>query len=329
MSQALTLSIQNKADQNVEFGSWYQGSALRRLINRSDLFEFKPHAQFERTAFLFHQPQALPLATTQAAVDLEDFDAQAFWLTADLVQMMPDRDTLVMIPSSHLSISEHEQTALLHTFNQHFRADGVQLKVGGSGRWYLSLPQVIDIKTVPLDQACFRNMHGLYPCGHASAYWRSLINEVQMLFFSHPVNERRRAQGLAEINSIWLWGEGRLQQNMVLARPASALFSNRLYARGLAHLTNAQYHTTPLNYQAWWLAAQNIEHSLVELELEQQDDQSWQSLNQAWLEPILQALQDKVLHSVLLDFSNTQGYLIEPKHLKRFWRWKDRFNLRG
>lgn len=329
MSQALTLSLKNKPTESVDFGSWYQRSALKRLVNRSDVFGFKKHTEFERSAFLFHQPQALPIAATQAVVDLPEFDSEYFWLCIDPVQMVPDRDTLVMFPPESLAISDSEREQLKQAFNRHFSADGVQIQSGVSGRWYLSLPQKVDIQTIALEQACYRNLHGLFPSGHAAAYWRSLMNEVQMLFFSHPVNQARRDNGQAEINSIWLWGEGKLNLEQVTQRPQAGIFSDALYSKGMAQLTNAAYQFQPANYQAWCSQAEGLEHSLVELNLDWGDnaDQVWQSLEESWFEPILQGLQTKKLHSVLLDFTPQQGYLIEPGHLKRFWRWRNRLVL--
>ena len=38
--------------------------------------------------------------------------------------------------------------------------------------------------------------------------WRRCVNEIQMLWFGHPVNEAREARGVATINTLWLSGNG-------------------------------------------------------------------------------------------------------------------------
>ena len=50
-----------------------------------------------------------------------------------------------------------------------------------------------------------------------------LIGELQMLLHEHPVNLRRSGAGQPAINSLWLWGGGRLQKSVSARLP-------RLYA---------------------------------------------------------------------------------------------------
>jgi hypothetical protein len=38
--------------------------------------------------------------------------------------------------------------------------------------------------------------------------WRRCVNEIQMLWFGHPVNEAREANGQPAINTLWLSGNG-------------------------------------------------------------------------------------------------------------------------
>ncbi|MGZ7354524.1 hypothetical protein ACXWRX_09325, partial [Streptococcus pyogenes] len=48
------------------------------------------------------------------------------------------------------------------------------------------------------------------PQGPQGRRWRVLINEAQVLLHQHPLNAERRAKGLPPVNSLWLWGAGRL-----------------------------------------------------------------------------------------------------------------------
>jgi hypothetical protein len=46
------------------------------------------------------------------------------------------------------------------------------------------------------------------PGGRDGKAVRSLMNEIQMLFHEHEVNERRARSGRPAINSLWIWGFG-------------------------------------------------------------------------------------------------------------------------
>src|SRR3546814_1835718 len=51
-----------------------------------------------------------------------------------------------------------------------------------------------------------------WPQDLAARPWRRLVNEVQMLWYEHPVNQERYKQGLVPINSVWLFGGARSAQ---------------------------------------------------------------------------------------------------------------------
>jgi len=46
-----------------------------------------------------------------------------------------------------------------------------------------------------------------WPKGVEALHWHQLFNEIQMLLFSHPVNEAREVRGELPVNSVWLWAE--------------------------------------------------------------------------------------------------------------------------
>jgi hypothetical protein len=66
------------------------------------------------------------------------------------------------------------------------------------------------VRTVPLEGWIGADAgHGL-PEGEQRGPWHRLINEVQMVLATHPVNEARRRAGRPEVNSLWFWGGGGL-----------------------------------------------------------------------------------------------------------------------
>ncbi|WFE68527.1 hypothetical protein P8S54_10005 [Thiomicrospira sp. R3] len=327
MSYAVTLGLKGLVDQTTLSSVSLRLAGLAKLLKRSDFYPIKARDFEARTSHLFHQSATIPHAVCSAQVELVNVDHSLFWIRVDPVQLIPDRDTLVLIPASQLELTADESLSLLDGFNAHFAQDGVQLVYGSSQAWYLSLPQAVDIQTTALAQAAFRNLQGLFPQGHASGYWRKLMNEAQMLFFNHPVNQARRDRGQAEINSIWLWGEGKLEDQQIKARPDAKIWGQGSYLQGLASLTQAQCENQPPHYQAWLENANktpNLLNHLIVLDADSQSlaDNTLQSLERDWFQGLLKGLQQGEIHSLYIDLGFDQGFLLEPKYLKRVWRWR-------
>lgn len=311
---------------------------LQSLLAKADRFPAKSQALDEQASYLFHQPKALAKASIIASIEFEDYDPTLFWLRVDPVQMIADRDSLVLIPGADLGITETESRALLDAFNQHFSQDQVTLEYASTTAWYMNIQQSVDIETHSIESVAYQPVNERYPSGNAASYWRQLLNETQMLFYAHPVNESRRERGYPEINSVWVWGEGILDQSAVVVRKDAMIWSNNAYLKGLAKVSKAQQRPSPQSYQAW-LDNQallepfdsKINHHLIRLDdvsdslsLMQQADwlSALQALEEQWLRPLQQALKNQQIGSLLLDFGNTYRYHLKPGHLRRFWRLK-------
>ena len=317
--------------------------ALQTLLSKGQRLplpeKLKQSAQFFRTAsYLAHQPDLIPIAPTMAMAEVPEFASQKnhFWVKVDPVHFVPDRDTLLMLPQNQLGITEDESQALLHAFNQHFAEEGLQLYYGAPNRWYLSIAQPIDLRTTPLADATMTPLMACSPQGNAANYWLKLMNETQMLFYTHPVNEKRRAQGLSEINGIWIWGEGQLEVEKIQSKPDLKIFAQSPYLKGLAKLIQAEIsEISPEKMQnpqpCRQLLSENSGRHLL-LVMDQLSEQlsnltetQWiavlQDLEARWFTALLQALKAGEVHSLLLVLGNGVQYHIQPKDLKHFWRW--------
>ena len=342
MSKAITLWIpdflnKQRIMESEQAWSKLKLPALRTLLKKADLFPTQsvlnkaPKDFYTTASTLFHQAQPLPIAATEAAALLKDFNKNDFWLKLDPVQMMPDRDTLILIPAQDLAIKEAEAEALIKVFNQHFEQDKVQIEYGSPTDWFLRIKQPVDLKSTPLNRVAYRSINAHYPTGHAAQYWRQLLNEASMLFFTHPINEHRRAQGKPEINGLWLWGEGQLDESALSVRPNARIGSKNSYLKGLATLTNAECAAFPSdlqcclnNEQTHYLLMPNALHETLYNLTQSQWLEHVEWLENQWMAPLLQALKDKKVHSLLIELGDGYRYHIEPAHLKRFWRFKDR-----
>ena len=79
-----------------------------------------------------------------------------------------------------------------------------------------------------------RNAEPFLPAGEGAAYWRRLLNELQMLLHAHPVNEQRLQNGLPAVSSIWPWSPGRLPGS--IKTPLDALVADEPALQTLARL---------------------------------------------------------------------------------------------
>ena len=128
------------------------------------------------------------------------------WLRADPVHLRLQRDQLVLLPN--LGVSTGDAGHLCAALDRHFAGQGMEFFSPHPQRWYVKVDQLPDIETVPLSQAAGRDVNGLLPKGCDALHWHQVMNEIQMLLFSHPANEAREARGELPINSLWFWGNG-------------------------------------------------------------------------------------------------------------------------
>ncbi|BBP45931.1 hypothetical protein THMIRHAS_13040 [Thiosulfatimonas sediminis] len=310
---------------------------LRKLLSKADYHPRLERDFTEQACYLFHQTSVLPRAALSASILVPEAFQQApddFWLSVDPVQMIPDRDTLVLIPPSDLAISIVESQQLLQAFNQHFAEDGVELLFGGAEQWFMQIKQSIDLQSTRLTDVAYQSINQAYPRGNAATYWRQLINETQMLFYTHPVNVKRREQGLPEINSIWPWGEGTLQHQNIKQRIHAAIFADSAYLQGLALATGAES-KRQVTQAKDWLSQASAGHNLVYLDtlaerIPSLQQNEWLSVVQdfetQWMQPLLAALHAGTIDSLFLDLGANQHFYLNARALKRFWRWNK--NLR-
>ncbi|SEO53685.1 hypothetical protein [Aquisalimonas asiatica] len=134
----------------------------------------------------------------------------AYWLRADPVQLVADRDQVRLLGPETLALRMDEAERLARDFNAFFGGDGVELHVRAATRWYLRCSDVPAIETTPLPHVSGGAVAAALPTGQDAAAWRARLNEIQMFLHGHPVNQERETQGLPPVNGIWPWGGGHL-----------------------------------------------------------------------------------------------------------------------
>lgn len=135
-------------------------------------------------------------------------------LRADPVHLIPDRDSAVLIPAESLQLTEIEITSIRNDLNAFLVEDGLVLHTVHPHRWYLTGEGLCSMPRLPPEQVAFTELdvhakEGSATGGQAHSAQRRLrllSSEIEMLLFSHPVNEERRARSQPTVSGLYLWG---------------------------------------------------------------------------------------------------------------------------
>jgi hypothetical protein len=101
---------------------------------------------------------------------------------------------------------------------------------GAPLRWYLAHESLATLATASPDRVIGRNVDAWLGSASAARRLRRLQNELQMLLYTHPLNDERAARGLLPVNSFWLSGCGVAQP----ATGAAPVVDERLRGPALA-----------------------------------------------------------------------------------------------
>ena len=184
--------------------------ALEKLLGRGHSEIHEPVALENLLCKIFAVPYRAdatqldaPIAPISAAFDGL---GAGCWLRADPVHLRLQRDQMLLLPAMEISADEAKQ--MCASLNEHFAEQGMEFLAPHPQRWYLRLDRLPRIHTKPLSQVIGGDVRGALPTGDEAARWHQVFNEIQMLLFSHPLNESREARGVLTINSLWVWGGG-------------------------------------------------------------------------------------------------------------------------
>jgi hypothetical protein len=106
----------------------------------------------------------------------------------------------------------------------YFASEGITLHAPessqqGSTHWLAEGEVFRHLPTAALDRVLGRNVDpwlpqastaSSHPAAQAAQQLRRLQNEMQMLLYTHPLNDARASQGRWPVNSVWISGSGAL-----------------------------------------------------------------------------------------------------------------------
>ena len=269
--------------------------------------------------------QELPVAAFSWLADTGQPPAD--WvMRADPVHLRADQSCLRLFDSDSFSISREEADALVAAFNAYFQEPGWKLTAPQPQRWYLTLPQPASLQTLSPARVAGQDIDPCLPRGADAARWHAMLNEVQMLFHSHPVNAAREQRGAPPVNSIWPWGGGRLPG--VLQPRATRLLADHPLAAGLARHAGIPFAHLPATVEDM-LTRAGAGYTLVvddrlESPMHYGDIETWldalQVLETGWFAPLLAALRDGALATLEIHPCNGHGFHVNRGRLRRFWK---------
>ncbi|MFA7665548.1 MAG: hypothetical protein WCY32_05450 [Burkholderiaceae bacterium] len=183
-------------------------------------------------------------------------------------------DHLVLAVPQAADIDADEAAALADSANSLFAADGLAWRALSPHAWLLQatgpagrprLAALASLQCRSARLAAGRDIDTWQPVGEAAGAWRSLVNELQMLWFEHPVNEARAAAGRPTLNSLWL--EGR--PGTAHRRPFDAAITADDAVAGLALSAGCEVSALPVSASAddfirLVMIQENVESILVD-----------------------------------------------------------------
>jgi hypothetical protein len=248
-------------------------------------------------------------ATVPAAAITRQFLAgdagDDLWLSADPAWVQPDMNGVRLLACGQMQLDMDAAQAFAEVLRPVFDEAGMQLEISTPDRWHLRLPPDTSLPDFAApEQALGEDLAQHVPQGAQGRRWRVLLNDIQVLLHQHPLNAQRQAHGWAPINSLWLWGGGRLP---TLSSQLSGVVSDDLLLRALAARAGVSLQArTPETVTAapanWLVDLQELPASAI--------------ATQWW--PTLQSVLNQ--RAVLLHFASGERWQRKPWHRWRFWR---------
>ena len=230
----------------------------------------------------------------------------ALWLAADPAWARPDINGIRLMACGHLQLDMAQAQALAAPLLPLFAEAGMQLQVSTPEHWHVRLPAdtVLPEFSAP-EQAMGEDLSQHMPQGPAGKRWRLLLNEVQVALHQNPLNAARHARRMVPVNTLWLWGGGRLPKPV--RTELRGVISDDVLLSAVAQRAGLEPRSrTSANIgrasAGWLIDLQDVAAGDVEAQ--------WWSI----LEPLA------TRQPLALNFASGERWLRRPWHRWRLWR---------
>ena len=149
-----------------------------------------------------------PWATWHMLQRPENTDRSSAWAFITPCHWDIAADHIRMADPAQLGLSAADSQTLLHAMQAYFAEDGIALVYETPDRWLASGDVFRGLATASLDRVTGRAINPWMSTDDQARPLRRLQNEMQMLLYTHAVNEERTARGLVDVNAFWISGTG-------------------------------------------------------------------------------------------------------------------------
>lgn len=164
-----------------------------------------------RALGLTPQDGVLPWAALQAqALRLPAPTTGDAWAWLTPCHWQVNADHVRMADPADTQISDDESRLVMEALRAFLAEDGIALHSLHGGNWLATGAAFTDLPTASLARASGGAVDHWLPRQAQAQPLRRLQNELQMLLYSHPLNDARAARGLLPITSFWVSGTGSL-----------------------------------------------------------------------------------------------------------------------
>jgi hypothetical protein len=207
-----------------------------------------PHERVLAREFGLTAPDGcIPWAAWQVAQAGRDAQGAAWaWITP--CHWHVGQDHIAMAHPQELRLSADESRKLLAAMRPYFEQDGIALEYEAPTLWLARGEVFRDFASASLDRVIGRVIDPWLPRSAHAKPVRRLQQEMQMLLYTHHVNEERTRGGLPAVNSFWVSGTGALPASLPAAPPPGLTITH--YLRDAAMLRD---------WTAWTSAWQQID----------------------------------------------------------------------
>lgn len=119
------------------------------------------------------------------------------------------REHATMTDPMALALTPQDSQMLLAAMQPYFATEGITLHYVAPERWLAEGEIFRSLPTASLDRVLGRNVDPWLPPSKAM---KLLQNEMQMLLYTHALNDERGTKRLSPVNSFWISGTGALYE---------------------------------------------------------------------------------------------------------------------
>jgi hypothetical protein len=253
--------------------------------------------------------------------------AGAYWMCADPVHIRLQGDQMIL--QANVTPTPEEAAQLCASLNAHFAEDGLSFVAPHPQHWYVRLTAAPDLQTQPLSQVAGVNIQAHLPAGSDALRWHGVFNEIQMLFFTHAVNQAREERGEPTLNSVWFWGGGIARGTLL--QPCARVIADGGMALALASAGGVPAVSLPEGRNVSVEGAGGdvlVVWEGLQAALQRGDLGAWrnslQQFERACMTPLLQALKAGKIGRIILevpDKDSARRYVLTQAALWKLWRY--------